>query len=305
MLCLHSTPARKDFKAMAGQNNHFLITLLVGLSAVEAGTAPLPAEFHTSWNPRDVQRSAQRGREFAIKALLAWTTDAVDSYVKAVVSHPVLASRALREESSAATKADKGRAGQIRAVAELTGHRDSPDSALVCAAVVWRNRLVHSGARNRLGAADKTVLRGHEGHFSQHYQGLAIDETIQRIQKDPSPAPTFKEITAIVRAAHEFVRESDVFLLAGVDLELYLRHVLQAYVHDVDPADQRATMRRIHNVWGKDVDRRQRSLFQIAANRGMSVCQEASHTGLRRQAIGEIAAWSPKQAEAELRRVST
>ena len=38
-LCLLTSPARRTFKDMAGQINHFLITILVGLSAVEDGTA--------------------------------------------------------------------------------------------------------------------------------------------------------------------------------------------------------------------------------------------------------------------------
>ena len=300
-LCLHSTPARKAFKEMAGQNNHFLITLLVGLHAVETGKAPLPAEFRTSWNPKDVQRSAQRSREFAIKALLTWTTDAIDSYVKAVVKHPVLTLPGLREDAAVAIKEDLGRVGQVRALAKASKQADSAEYALICAAEVWRNRLVHRNARNRLSPIDVRSLRNYEGYFATNYQGLIIEETIDRIKRPQSLAPTFKEVTAIVRAAHEFTRASDEFLIRSADIDSYMRHLLIMYVQDVDPAAPSAAMSRINNVWGKTDQRRRTSLFQIAANRGMSICEDPSHNGVSEAAIAEIVAWSPKHAAAELR----
>src|SRR5437773_6835144 len=68
-LALRTSPARRTFKQLAGNTNHLLITMLVGLDAVRDGTAQLSEEFATSWNPRDPVRSADRSRELAIKAL--------------------------------------------------------------------------------------------------------------------------------------------------------------------------------------------------------------------------------------------
>jgi hypothetical protein len=88
-LSLTVTAARSQFKKLLGQNNHYLITILIGLNGVEAGTALLPDDFATSWNPRDVRRSVQRSREFAIKALLAWASDSLDAYQSALIPLPV------------------------------------------------------------------------------------------------------------------------------------------------------------------------------------------------------------------------
>ena len=73
--------ALKEFKSLAGQSNHFLITILIGLDAVENGDAEKSDDFKTSWNPKNVTSSARRSRMFSINATLAWLIDAFDSYV--------------------------------------------------------------------------------------------------------------------------------------------------------------------------------------------------------------------------------
>lgn len=95
-ICLLVSPARRAFKKMAGQNNHFLITIQVGLAAVENGTAQPPSEMRVSWAPHDRASSAGRSREFANKALLAWLVDAIDAYVRAVGHPPAVANADLK-----------------------------------------------------------------------------------------------------------------------------------------------------------------------------------------------------------------
>src|ERR1700721_2138620 len=78
---LKRTHARAAFKDLLGQANHFLITLLVGLGAVGDGTAMLDQEFRTSWNPRDVRKSAERSRQFAFDLALVRAVDALDTFL--------------------------------------------------------------------------------------------------------------------------------------------------------------------------------------------------------------------------------
>jgi hypothetical protein len=94
-LCLLESSARREFKRMAGQNNHFLIPILVGLAAVESGTAVLPDGMRVSWAPHDRASSAARSREFATKALLAWLADALSAYARALGRPPSIANAAV------------------------------------------------------------------------------------------------------------------------------------------------------------------------------------------------------------------
>lgn len=61
-LSIKTSAARRDFKEMLGQNNHFLITIMIGLDAVADGEARRGDEFSTSWAPHDVRRSAMRSQ---------------------------------------------------------------------------------------------------------------------------------------------------------------------------------------------------------------------------------------------------
>ena len=73
--------AFRKFKTEMGQANHFLITIMVGLDAVEDG-AKKRESFHTTWNPQNARASASRSRHYAIKSALAWAVDNLDMYLR-------------------------------------------------------------------------------------------------------------------------------------------------------------------------------------------------------------------------------
>lgn len=68
------------FKKDLGNNNHLLITALVGLDKIDGSDVgkvePAP------WNPQDVKSSIARSREFVIKAGLAWSITCLDVFLK-------------------------------------------------------------------------------------------------------------------------------------------------------------------------------------------------------------------------------
>jgi hypothetical protein len=285
-LSLEKTRARRLFKQMAGQNNHFLITIMVGLDAVDRGTAQLSPEFSTSWNPRDCQRSALRSREFAIKALLAWLIDALYAYMRSLLTSPtVISDDRLRDNLKS-----KDRQDRVIALAKATG-QDTTERYLVELAIIWRNRVVHSDARNRVGSVLASSLRKCAQEIETSYQGLIIDQTLDLVES--SKAPTFKEITALVRAAHRFVDAVDQTLLATADLKLYLRQALGTHLCD-DP------VKRSAKVWGKDFERRVSAIVQIAQNYGMTVTAISRQNILTSAEIESIASLSPRQARQQL-----
>jgi hypothetical protein len=79
VLCMKESPARRSFKKISGQNNHFLITIHVGLAAVQDGTITVPSDIHLAWDPRDRVSSASRNRGFANKTALAWLVNTPSS----------------------------------------------------------------------------------------------------------------------------------------------------------------------------------------------------------------------------------
>jgi hypothetical protein len=282
LLNLEVTPARRRFKRLTGQNNHFLITILVGLDAVGREIAHIPSEFSTSWNPRDRWRSAQRSRDFAIKALLSWLVDALSVYVSTLLARPIVVSdETLRESLKSGSIGDR-----VIALAKAT-ERDAVDRYLVELAIIWRNRVVHSDARNKVGSLLASSLNKHAKDIESSYQGLIISKTLDSVES--SRTPTFKEITALVRAVHKFVQVVDQELLATADLSLYLAQALGLYLAE-DPA------RRSAKVWGKDFERRVSAIIQIAQNYGMTVATDSRSNTLTSADIDGVARLSPRQA---------
>jgi len=81
-LFLNESTAKRRFKDLLGQANHLLITILVGLSAVERRLiTEAPPDLHTIWNPRDPIASAARSRMMLLDMTLVRATDAIDAYI--------------------------------------------------------------------------------------------------------------------------------------------------------------------------------------------------------------------------------
>ncbi len=252
------TPARRQFKHMAGSVNHFLITILIGLDAVRTGKAERGPSFATSWEPHDLSRSADRSSEFAIKALMSWLVDALDAYIVRLNRKPFLLQGV--DNRNAFDALPRSVQAKTDWIAEHLKLSADPAYALSTLAIVWRNRLVHSNAENQVPPAIVTILQDSTEEIANAYQGLDVDLLLLHLAG--GGVPRFKEATAMVRAAQSFVEKADAEILSRLDLGAFFREALAVYV-SVDPP------RRISNIWGKDPERKLRSLRQLAMESGM------------------------------------
>lgn len=81
-LLISRTQALKNFRDKIGTPVRNLNTVIVGLSAVAAGTAHKPSDLSVSWDPKDLQRSALEARGFSIRSLMVTACDALDHYLE-------------------------------------------------------------------------------------------------------------------------------------------------------------------------------------------------------------------------------
>ena len=261
---------------------------MVGLDAVARGDAHLSKEFSTIWAPRDATQSARRSREFACKALAAWLTDSIAAYINNLSASPSI----ITDSALAATmEAGRSVGDKIRALAVACGQEADASTLLVRVGVIWRNRLVHYQATNPISRALADALLACRQEITSDYQGLDVARLLDSAGR--SHAPTFKEVTSLVRAAHKFVEQVDGQLLGRSDLNIYVMNILSHYI-STSPAE------RTSNVWGKDDRRRLASLVQICKQYGMT---EPNHETLNRTSehlLQEISSWTPTRAKAEL-----
>lgn len=285
-LAVRTTPAQSTFKKLMGQNNHFLITILVGLDGVEAGEVTLSPTFSTSWAPHDVKTSARRSREFAIKALLAWAADSLDTYRKLLTKPNDLF---LSTSECTAINAQEGLWLRLKHLAQLRDVPMAEEAAMVELLVLWRNVVVHTKSRDAVTGDLRNRLLARQDAIAEKYRGLDI----QRAMKAASngSVPSFKEVTSIVSAAHSFVEQVDRAVAARVDLEHCLRAVLAAHVAE-EP------IKRTANIWGRTPDRRRASILQVARNAGMST--DPNGELISTEFTDALLKWTPTDARREL-----
>lgn len=225
-LGLRTTAARKSFKFNSGQNNHFLITILVGLDSVKTGRAELSPDFSTSWSPKDVRRSALRSREYAVKTSLAWITDLIDEYRKSITRM----SGVLDSETVSRIETEDGRSLKLRKTVKALGLAETPEELLVRLAIHWRNCIVHSAGRVNLDGSLRSRLEESAEYFTRENRGLDVSSAITRCAA--GEAPRFKEIASIISAAHELVQQIDTRVVAMIDLEKYADVIIGHYLAD-------------------------------------------------------------------------
>ena len=150
-LKLRLSPARRHFKQRIGQVNHFLITALIGLDGVKSKKFTLPEEFSTSWNPRSVERSAERSIRFILDASLSWVVDNLDSYfIEASRKPSIIEDENLRNDYDGTGRYVNNRFKLFFNETRKNNSEVDKYAALVALAIQWRNNTVHFGANNEL-----------------------------------------------------------------------------------------------------------------------------------------------------------
>lgn len=290
---IHTSPARRQFKKLLGQVNHYLITILVGLNAVEKGEAVLGGTFSTNWNPRSPQASARQSREFALKATLAWTVDALDAYASQLHQSPrLLESDTLYNAMSAA-----GRSVDAKTDALIEGLdiKDNISSSLTKLAITWRNRLVHHQADNPLSDEVRQSLLSQSKKIADNYRGLEIESML--ISFDKSLAPRFKEAASLAQASHDFVSNCDSLLLVNLDLPRFvtatLRHHLTKNYKSKPENDPKS---RAGRIWNRTQDDSIRTLIQILQNYGISSDGDGFKVAVDDSYLIELSGITPAEA---------
>ena len=230
-LYLNISKPRKDVKKILGQANHFLITILVGLNYVEKNDVALPADFSTSWNPKDKSRSVARSREYALNASLAWAVDCLDAYFSKINKSPKLLedTDVINEIDGAGRSVYKS--FDILSKYFISGKSGKDDFLLyksfVDLAIQWRNNTTHYNAENPIERESEKFLLEKAELIEKEFCGLKIGEALKHFNDGDSP--TFKEVTSLIRAIHNYIEILDQYLLSRLDVKRYAYEILNKF----------------------------------------------------------------------------
>lgn len=261
--------ALKNFKELIGQNNHFLITILVGLDGISKNQVEIDPEFSTSWNPKSKNDSVSRSRLFAIKATLSWCIDALDAYFTLANRNPKL----IQDEDFRQSLSKAGNFVSMKFDA-FKKHLDNcalVEAALVELALKWRNRLVHHFADNDVTSKCRRTLIENKDYIKSTFRGLEVDLLLCNFDKK-GEVPKFKEITSFIQATILFISAVDEILINKLNLEQYCHEVIKNHLSDCEDSKER--IRRLDNIWSKDFETKKRILISILCNNGFILVPE-------------------------------
>ena len=209
--------AFRKFKTEIGQANHFLITIMIGLDAVEDG-AEKRESFNTTWNPESKTASVARSKHYAIKSALAWTVDNLDMYLRLCNREPRLYS-----DSESTEIADTGHSIYKKFRCVINNHKEltSDKVAYVDLLICWRNNTVHFDAENQLMHDSLNYFKNVSANdvVTNKYH-LDVSQMLDRFNR--GECPTFKEAATLISMTIHFVEELDSILLRDIDQYRFL-----------------------------------------------------------------------------------
>lgn len=219
------TKAHREFKKRFGQANHFLITTLVGLDAIETGAVTgKPSSFSTSWNPKDQVRSAQRSRIFALQSFLGWAVESLEMYLTELNRKP-------KELDSEIFTSLYSKAGQhIYKKAIYIGDEIEIPPVLVAlmeVLITWRNYTFHYDIDNQIRPESLQVLQDEKLNIMNDYCGLDIDKLKETWENGRDFS--FKETASLINATHKYVQEIDSYALKNLDIIRYVTESLDSH----------------------------------------------------------------------------
>lgn len=219
--------AFRKFKTEMGHANHFLITIMIGLDAVEDG-AEKHESFSTTWNPKNRKNSVARSKKYAIKSALAWTVDNLDMYLRLCNREPRLYNE---EEGLKIAKTKHSVYNKFDCVIHNHPELAVSKFAYVDLLICWRNNSVHFDAENKLMTESISYFRNiPEDDVVTNTYHLDVGQMLDRFNR--GECPTFKEAATLISMTIHFVEELDGILLHDIDqyrfLETYLFKLLNS-----------------------------------------------------------------------------
>lgn len=269
------SPARQRFKKALGQANHFTITILVGLSAIESGLiTDIPEYLHAAWSPDDPVVSAKRSASYALESIVVRATDALDTYLAECRSWPSLFQQ---DRLRNAVDRSEGRAlPRLRAVIRESLWLTPVASGLVKTMFAWRNKIVHSRADTSVDDSTRVSLAACASLIADRYHSLDVNLLFEHFDARRSPA--LKEAASFVRATQDFVEEVDRGYLTRLDWKTYLLEAIASETRTlgIDAAERaRLRKKRVSAIWGRDKERRSAAILGALRSLGFSQVQRS------------------------------
>ena len=255
--------AFREFKKRMGQANHFLITILIGLDAVKNG-AKKDDDFNVCWNPKDVNASVVRSKDFAISSALSWAVDCLDMYLRLCNRHPTLF---LTQESNEISETKHSVYRKFEIIIKNHKELDDINIAFVDLLICWRNNMMHFDAENKLlPSSEKTFKINPMNNVVDKFH-LDVNGMLSRFHSNEKP--TFKELATMFSMTINFVEKLDQLLLENIDRTKYLEAFLIKKIKDNPCIMEWNVFKKNNNI---EISEKRKNLKQFFITNG--ICED-------------------------------
>ncbi|MBS0416360.1 MAG: hypothetical protein JSR66_01515 [Proteobacteria bacterium] len=188
------TPALQNFLDQTGKMVHYLNTIAVGLSAVEAGVAKKPVGLDISWSPHNVVASARQARAYALRATIVTVAEEIGSFISDLAKYPGvmldLSTKKERWEKFAAVKDHFSLAEDHRYIGPLL-------------VIHWRNRIIHRNSNAGLTKAQRDAFIEETRVVKDNYKNLDPSLVLEHFERN---TPTLKDVSSLIAMSINFAK---------------------------------------------------------------------------------------------------
>lgn len=225
---LVKSPAVNLVKTNMGQNNHFLITCLVGLDLVKNSKVIPPPAFSPQWQPSSLEISALRSREYVLNSSLAWIVDCMEGYFFAINKKPNFIENDELRNTLNGEKISRSVFLKINLFGDHLSLNQDPSFCLAHLAIAWRNRVVHSEASNDISSEHREILIRNASLLEERHSGLIVEDMLKDF--DSGQAIKHKIVSSFCKATQDLLYEIDRRLMKEINLERYMRAIIHKYL---------------------------------------------------------------------------
>ncbi|MCP1494589.1 hypothetical protein J2Y73_004620 [Peribacillus frigoritolerans] len=259
---LTKTKALKGFLNNIGSTVFLLNTICVGLDRVkEEKITEYNDSLRINWSSEDPVNDSQRARIYANKATLAFTVDTLDQYIRSLVAkdNP----RIFLEPQLINDLRDN----PIGERFDILIRRFQPTEAywapFVQLLICWRNRTIHSHAKNTLSEKDIKVLVENKEIIHKNHSGLDVEITLERYLK--GQGPTLKDTSTMVAILIKSIRFVDSKIIEN---ELGKEYIIDAAAYQLK-SNEKDPISEIKMIWNLARERKQKKMYNLLSHFGL------------------------------------
>ncbi len=250
--------ALNNIKDKIGQNNHFLITSLVGLDVIlKTPPKELTAEF-TTWNPKQIKNSVERSRVYLLQTSFIWIIDCLDTYLKSLNRKPFY----IEDLTLAKDLNHEDVSSQISAkISKLELHLKrlpEVEVSVLHLALHWRNLIAHTDSNDMLNSRYVEILKKEREYMKKNFSGLILEDNL--ILPTNNPILKQKTVSAFIKCIQTIIYKIDEELTEQISLEPYIYRILFNHLSK--------NKMKMQTTWQRDVEKISSRLKNILLNNG-------------------------------------